>query len=128
MELIVKAAGAALGAALLSLVIKKFNPEISGLVSLCAIAVILISALGFVDELKALISGAGRLADISDIYVLSVLKCLGVSVLTRICSDLCKDAGQAALSSTVEFVGCICAAMIVIPLITNMINLVGTMV
>ena len=59
---------------------------------------------------------------------LPIFKCLAVSVITKFSADLCKDSGQTALSSTVEFAGCVCAAMVVMPLIVNMINLVGTMV
>ena len=69
-----------------------------------------------------------RLAEISDIYLISILKCLAVSIIAKLSSDLCKDAGQAALASAVEFAGCVCAATVVLPLIINMINLVGTMV
>lgn len=128
MELIFKAAGAALGASIIALLIKKFNPEMSGLISLCTITVIVIASLSFVGELKELISTSKKLIDISDIYLTSILKCLAISLLTRLSSDLCKDAGQAALSSTVEFAGCVCATTVVLPLIVNMINLVGTMV
>lgn len=128
MELIYKAAAAALSAALLGLVIKKINPELSGILSLCTITIILISSVTFAAELKELISSTKKLVDVSDIYVVSLLKCLAISILTRVSSDLCRDAGQAALSTTVEFSGCICAAMVVLPLIMNMIKLVGTMV
>lgn len=128
MEIIFKAAAVALGASIIGLVLKKFNPEISGLISLCTIIIIVISVLSFAGELKELISSSRKLINISDIYLLSILKCLAVSLLTRLSSDLCKDAGQAALSTTVELAGSVCAAMIVLPLIVNMINLVGTMV
>lgn len=128
MELILKAAAAALTASFIALLLKKFNPELSGLLSLCTIAVIMITAVNFIGELKELIRTANRLAEISDIYLISILKCLAVSIVAKLSSDLCKDAGQAVLASAVEFAGCVCAATVVLPLIINMINLVGTMV
>ena len=128
MELMFKAVATALSAALIGLFLKKFNPELSGLISLCTISIILIATVNFAAEFKTLISDVRKFVDISDVYIVSILKCLAVSILTRLTCDMCRDAGQAALSSTVEFAGCICAALVVLPLITNMIDLVGSMV
>jgi len=128
MELIYKAAAAAICVSLICLALKKFNPELTGLMSICTISVILVVTLNFAVGFDELLADARKLIDIPDIYIGAVFKCLAVSLITRLSSDLCKDAGQAALSSTVELVGAVCAAMVVLPLIINMINLVGTMV
>ena len=128
MALIFKAAAAAIAVSLLGLTIKKVNPELSGLMSICTIVCVMSVTLSFAAELKELIDNAKKLINLSDIYIFSIFKCLAVSVITKFSADLCKDSGQTALSSTVEFAGCVCAAMVVMPLIVNMINLVGTMV
>lgn len=128
MELIYKAAAVAICVSLIGLALKKFNPELNGLMSICTISLVLFAALNFAVELKELVTDAGKLVDVSDVYISAIFKCLAVSVITKLSSDLCRDAGQAALASTVEFSGCVCAAMVVLPLIVNMINLVGTMV
>lgn len=128
MELIYKAVGAAISTAVIVLLIKRHNPELSTLLSLCAVTVIMLAAVSFSLELRELIRSAARFADTSDIYIVSILKCLAISIVTKLGGELCKDAGQAALSSALEFTGTICAMTVVLPLVRNMLGLIGEMV
>ena len=128
MELIFRATAAALCAAIIIMLIRKHNPELTTVLSICSVTVILISALTFVSEIKELVRNAAGFSGISEIYISAVLKCLAVSVVTKLGADLCRDANQAALASAVEFSGTVCAVTIVLPLINSMLELVGEMV
>ena len=128
MELIFKSAAAAISATIIIILIKRHNPELSTVLSICAVTVILISALSFLGELKELVRSAVRISGVSDIYLTVILKCLAVSVVTKLGSELCRDASQAALATTVEFAGTICAISLAMPLISTMLELVGEMV
>ena len=128
MELIYKAVAAAVTTAVIILLIKRHNPELSTVLSICAVAVILLSSMGFVMELKALINSAVRFSGTSEIYITAILKCLAVSIITKLGADICKDASQAALASTVEFAGTVCAISITLPLVKGMLELVRKMV
>ena len=128
MELIFKSAAAAISGAVIIMLIKRHNPELSTILSICTVTVILISALTFVSELKELVRTAVRLSGTSDIYISAVLTCLAVSIVTKLGSDICRDASQAALASTVEFAGTVCAVSIVLPIVSSMLELVGEMV
>lgn len=128
MELIFKSAAAAISAAIIIMLIKRHNPELSTVLSICSVTVILISALSFLGELKELVRSAVRISGVSDIYLTVILKCLAVSVVTKLGSELCRDASQAALATTVEFAGTICAISLAMPLISTMLELVGEMV
>lgn len=110
------------------MLIKRHNPELSTLLSICAVVVILLSALGFVMELKELIRSAVRFSGTSEIYLTAILKCLAVSIITKLGAELCKDASQAALAATVEFTGAVCAIGIALPLVRSMLELVRNMV
>ena len=128
MELIFKSAAAAVSVSVIIMLIKRHNPELSTVLSICAVTVILISALGFASEIRELVRSAARLSTISDIYIFAILKCLAVSIVTKLGAELCRDANQAALASAVEFSGTLCAVSIVLPLISSMLDLVGEMV
>ena len=78
MELIYKSVAAAITSAVIILLIKRHNPELSTLLSISAVVVILLSALGFVMELKELIRSAIRFSGTSEIYISAILKCLAV--------------------------------------------------
>lgn len=128
MELIYKSVAAAITSAVIILLIKRHNPELSTLLSISAVVVILLSALGFVMELKELIRSAIRFSGTSEIYISAILKCLAVSIITKLGAEICKDASQAALAATVEFTGTVCAIGIALPLVRSMLELVRNMV
>lgn len=128
MELIFKAVGAAVSTTVIIIIIKRHNHELSVLLSICAVTVIMLAAVNFSLELRELIKSAAKMVDSADIYIVSILKCLAISIITKLGTDLCKDAGQAALASALEFTGTVCAMTVVLPLLKNMIHLIGDMV
>lgn len=128
MELIFKVSAAAVAVSLIILVIKRQNPELSTLLSLTAVVIILMAALPFLKELKDLIHRTKMLSSGMEIYISTMMKCLAISIVTKVSTELCKDANQAALSSAVELAGTICALSLVLPLVLNMLSLIGEMV
>lgn len=128
MELIFKAAAAALIAGAVGLLIKRSNPEISLLLSVCTVALIMIAALGFAEGLKELAAAVKAIAGSSETLIAPVLKCVAIAIVTKIASELCKDAAQAASASAVELAGTICALSVAMPLIMSMLKMIGGMV
>lgn len=128
MELIFKAAATALFSAIVGLLIKRYNPEISVLLSACAVAVISIAALDFASELKTLVKTVKTLVGTSDMLITPILKCVAVAVVTKLTSELCRDSSQAASASAVELAGTLCAMSVAMPLIISALKLIGGMV
>ena len=128
MELLIKAAAAALTAAAIGLLIKSRNPEISLLLSVCTVALILIAAMGFAKGIKELSQAVKTIAGGTDMLTAPVLKCVGIAIVTKICSELCKDASQAAAAAAVELAGTVCAMSVAMPLIMSMLRMIGGMV
>ena len=125
MEVISKAAAAAVCACVLSLIIKKTNPELSILMSLAVISVVVFAglsaaegAVGIVKEVKNV------LADCQD-YLIPVMKCTGIGIITGCASRLCRDCTQSAAASAIELVGTMCAAAAAAPMITAAMKLIG---
>ena len=125
MELLLRGAAVALTAALLTLVLNKNSPELASLLSLAAIAVLLIAALRYAEGFGELTRTVRGLMDGSESVLLPVLKCLGAAIVTRIAADLCRDASQTALASAVELTGSFCAFGISLPLILNVLKQMG---
>ncbi len=125
MELITKVSAAAVCASVLSLIIKKTNPELSALMSLAVISTAVFTGLsaaegvvGMIDEMKNV------LADHLD-WLLPVMKCAGIGIVTGCASRLCRDCTQSAAASAVELVGTMCAAAAAAPTITAALKLIG---
>ncbi|MGI5976532.1 MAG: SpoIIIAC/SpoIIIAD family protein [Candidatus Limivicinus sp.] len=128
MELICKGAALALASAIIGLVIKKSNPELSVLLNFCTICFIVTAALGFAGNLNELISTVKKLADVPNLYILPVLKCVAIAIISKFTAELCRDASQSAAAAAVEFAGTVCAMGISIPLIISVLKMLGEIV
>ncbi|NLW65738.1 MAG: hypothetical protein GXY26_05855 [Clostridiales bacterium] len=125
MEVLVKAVVIAITGALFILLIKRTNPEISTLLSLAVSALIIVLALRVYDEVSEVVQLAKLSMNIPKSYTEPVLKCVGIGITTRLGSDVCKDAGQSAVASSVEICGAVCAIFVALPLIKTFIRLIG---
>lgn len=121
-----KAASAAVLTAAVSVLLKRHNPESALLLGSAAALGILIAALGILNgflEFRKLVRqsfGSG-----AELFFSPVLKCLGISIVTRFASDTCKDASQTAAASAVEFAGAVCSVRVVLPLLQSVLSTVG---
>ncbi len=125
MEILLKSSAVLVSASLLAILLRKTSPETALLLSLTAITVTLTAACrlaqGFVDYLDTVRHAFDGL----ELIMSSVLKCLAISIITRIASDLCKDASQSAAASALEFIGTVCALGLSMPLLTSIIKTIG---
>ena len=107
---------AAVVAAFLTVVLRRYLPEQALAVGLIGGAVILavagISAMPVLDEIRALLSDGG----VSGEYVTVLFKALGVSLLTQLAADACRDAGEQGLATKAEFAGKIAMLVLALPL------------
>lgn len=117
MDILMKCAAVAVVAAVLGLVIKKNNPETALLMSLGAAAVLLTTGFSVSGEMFDFLQELMSITGIPDGVVSVVLKTVAVAVITGVASDVCKDAGQGALSSACETVGALTAMYIALPLL-----------
>ena len=125
MELITKVSAAAICASVLSLIIKKTNPELSVLMSLAVISVIVYAGLSAAEGAAGIIRETeNALAECRE-YLLPVMKCTGIGIVSGCASRLCRDCAQSAAASAVELVGTMCAAAAAAPMITAALKLIG---
>lgn len=125
MELILKAVVVAAAAAVLTLVIKKTNPELNVLLGLSAAVAIVGMALKAFSSVLEVFSLVDLGSGFSSAYTAPILKCVGIGMAARIGSDICKDAGQEALASSVEICGAVCALYVSLPLIKTLLRIIG---
>ena len=110
-------------AALISVMIKRYSPEYSVVISI--IAGILILAIAFC-RVKGIKDHIQKLLDSTNIslkYISVLFKSLGICFLTQFASDVCKDAGEIALSSKIEIAGKIAILIISLPLFEKITNI-----
>lgn len=128
MELLIKAAAAALTASAIGLLIKRSNPELALLLSACTVTMILIASTGFLNGLQELTQAVKTIAGAGETLTGPVLKCVAAAMITKLAAELCRDSSQGAAAAAVELAGTVCALSAALPLIMGMLKLIGGMV
>ena len=120
MEIVVKAAALGITGSLLALVIKKSNPEMSLLLALAVCIPVAFMGLGLMDELAEFARETARATNVDQAVMSPMLKCVGLGIVTKLASELCRDAGQSAVASSVELAGTAAALYVSLPLIRTL--------
>lgn len=107
---------AAVVAAFLAVILRRYLPEQALAVGLIGGAIILaaagIGAEPVLDEIRVMLSDGG----VPEEYVTVLFKALGVCLLTQLAADACRDAGEQGLAAKAEFAGKIAMLVLALPL------------
>ena len=125
MDIVARTVILGLVGAVMCLLIKRESPELS---LVLAIAVSLLVAAIAIEIVRAILDFVEILREAADIspYVIGpVLKTVGISILTRLTADTCKDAGQGSIASTVELAGTVAAIYIALPLMRSVFDMIA---
>ena len=120
---IVQIVGIGLVATVLIIVLRRQKPEIAVQVSIATGAVIFML---LVSKLSAVIELLGDYADKAEIkpsYFTVVLKITGIAYIAEFGAEICKDAGESAIASKIEFAGKVLIILIAAPIILALLNL-----
>ena len=109
---------------ILSVILKKYSPEYSLVISLLAGIFIFFSVLSkiqpAIDRIRDLIA----VSQIPSHYLFTLFKAIGICFLIQFASDSCKDAGENALASKLELSGKIAIILVALPLFEDVIEIV----
>ena len=128
MTALIQAAALGLAGALISILLRKQAPELALALSIAISIVAAGLAVSLFQDLKEIIDLAGEQTGLSPAIISPVLKCVGIGVVTRLSTELCKDAGQGAIASAVELCGTACAMVTALPLIRALMEMIGELV
>ncbi len=118
MKEIIEICGIALITSVCVLGLKKYAPETSVLLAITGGAFILIRVLARVSPIMEQISSLTAGGEYAEILV----KTLGICVICQFVSEACKDAGQGALASKVEFSSRVAVIVTAMPLFRNILH------
>lgn len=128
MELITKAVIVGAAGTVLTLVIKRTNPEISAALTLAVCCLVLTLAMETAASVSRVLETVGADAGFSTAYAAPVLKCVGIGIVSKLGADVCRDSGQAAVAASVEICGAMCAVYVALPLIETLLKMMGELV
>lgn len=123
MEQVIQVTGLCVVGALLALVLKKGSPETALLLTLAAAVVTLLFLGGTVRELTAFLEELGKRSGVSAGLFVPLYKTVGIALVVKVGSSLCRDAGESALGAVVETAGAVCALLVSLPLLRAVLSL-----
>ena len=121
METTLQTAAVCVLAAILSLLLKKATPQAGLLLALAAATVVFLFLLGQLGDLMDFLREMSAAGGIRREWISPLYKTIGIALVVKIGGNLCKDAGESALSSVIETVGTVCALLVSLPLMRSVL-------
>ena len=119
---------AAVIAAVLALLLRRQNPQISLLISVGAGVILLLTVMRetvlTADEIRSILTAGGVSAE----YIMILLKALGICYITEFTCDTVTEAGMLSLSTNISFVGKITVLVTALPLFRDILSTVTALV
>lgn len=123
MEQVFQVTALCLIGALLAVVVRRGSPEMALLLTLGAVAAVLLSLAGALEELLAFFSELGTRSGVSQKLLAPLYKTVGIALVVKVGGDLCRDAGESALGAAVETAGTVCALLAALPLLRAVLSM-----
>lgn len=117
---------AALGvaAALCAVVVRQKTPELAALLGLAACALLLWNTLPMLETIRDVLNELAALAELSPTVLRPMVQTVGLAVVTKLASSLCRDAGEGGVASFLEVAGGAAAVLVALPLLKMVLQLV----
>ena len=124
MEIIARAAAAAIVGSILALRLREYTPERSLTLTVITGTVIVWISAAVAGEITDLVRALAEKGALSSIYISPVMKCVGIGLITQLASQVCRDAQQGSIASAIELCGTLCALYVSAPLVNALLSTV----
>lgn len=114
--------GLALIAAVISIILKNQRPEIAIQISIVTGIIIFLMMALKISTVINLLQEFARKVNLDIIYLTTVLKIIGIAYITTFGAEICRDAGESAIASKIEFAGKILIMVLAIPVLMAVLN------
>jgi stage III sporulation protein AD len=114
-------------ATIIIVVLKAQRPEIAIQISILTGIVIFFLVAGKLSAAMDLINSYAKKASIDMSYMTTLLKIIGIAYLVEFGAEVCRDAGESAVASKIEFAGKVIITVIAVPIITSLLDLIINM-
>ncbi len=121
---IIKIIGIGLIALILIIVIKQYKPEFALYISIAAGLIIFLLVMDKLSGIIDLLMNLSNKANINKDFIIILLKITGIAILSEFAISVCKDAGEAAIASKIDFGAKIIMVAISIPIIASLLEMI----
>ncbi|WP_018084979.1 stage III sporulation protein AD [Desulfurispora thermophila] len=105
-----------------AVVLRQNKPELALFLSIMAGVVVFLAMLGPIGGVVDVLRQVGERAQVSDIYLGTILKIVGIAYLADFGAQVCRDAGEGAIAGKIEFAAKILVLVLAVPIVVAMLN------
>jgi stage III sporulation protein AD len=111
-------------AVIIIVVLKQYKPEYSMYVSIIAGAIIIFLSLDKITAIINLLTNLSKKSGINAEYLGILLKITGIAILTEFAVSICKDSGESAIASKIDFGGKVIVISMSVPIIYALLEII----
>jgi stage III sporulation protein AD len=120
---IFKIVGLGLIAAILSVVLRSEKPEISLQISIVTGLIIFLFVATKLSYVIEVLNMVAQKIDVDLIYITTIFRIVGIAYISEFGAQICRDAGEAAIASKIEFAGKVLIMVLAVPILVALLNL-----
>ncbi len=117
----------AIVSAVLSITVRRYNHELSLLISIGASVVVLLCVIEYVFTSLESVSTILNSANIDSQYIVILLKVMGICFVTEFTCDCTKEAGFDSLASNIALAGKVLVLVTALPMFNSVLNIVASL-
>lgn len=125
---IVQIVGLGFVVTLLILIIRQQKPELAVQLGLTLATIIFLMVLSKIQVVLNVFQDLADKANISQMYLNTILKIIGIAYITEFGSQVCRDAGEGAVAGKIEFAGKIMIMVMAIPIIALVLDTITRLI
>ena len=109
-------------ATILILVIKEYRPDLARLLSVVTGIIILLFMLEYLYAVINVITEVALRAEVDVIFLQTLFRIVGVAYIAEFGAQVCRDAGENAVASKIEFAGKMFILALAVPIIISVME------
>lgn len=121
---VIKIIGVGLIALIIVVIIKQYKPEFAMYASIIAGIIIIFLSLDKITAIINTLTNLSKKTGINAEFLSILLKITGIAILTEFAVSICKDSGESAIASKVDFGGKIIIVSMSIPIISALLEII----
>ncbi|MDH7479476.1 MAG: stage III sporulation protein AD, partial [Syntrophomonadaceae bacterium] len=106
----------------LIVIIKQQRPEMAMQLSLAFSAFVLMLVLGKIAGVIEVLKELTQRANVNQFYLTTVLKIIGIAYIAEFGAQVCRDAGESAVASKLEFSAKVLIVVLAVPILVAIIE------
>lgn len=119
---ILQIVGLGLVVCILAIILRQQKPPMATLLSLTAGVMIFLVMLPQITAVFNVLKDLASQANVSMVYMGTILKIVGIAYIADFGSQICRDAGESALASKIEFAAKIIVLVMAVPIIIAVLH------